>query len=878
MENQQRQYQPYGLSATGFNPQQVSSSTKNLERQYAKDERAEQKRYNAMVKNQEVELANLNVKANAEQKAIEARGKQLQEIGAFSKSLFDIGTTILKESKEQRLIDETFEGMFGAPEPITKKEVEEDVVLAEIDRENASAAKETELITGSAAAGELVATESPSGQAIQPYRVERANITQAQVGYLPYMTSYLQGDSKMMVGSDSISVREAYNSGDSGLISAAIASGRTQFFKDYGLGNYSKRRVVNTLKGTVLNTDSQLVTGGVNAGIKRQRDTAKKGVENLSYEVGSSVELENIDASFQSLAATAWATRAYDTRAEANKAVVDSMLTGMEARGDVAAIEELERTQKVPGMKGSELRTIDPKRFDEAKANAAKNEESRVAEIQTDIRSNMFQELRGATNQEERDVIIEDAANQLEAIGDYEGARNLRKDRDDLVTSGRSDYNGAQLIEAAKNGEIGLGYIDEQEALGNVTSTDANAAREAISVSSGLEKPKNKAAADIVDNFFDKTENDLLVAFGLSKDATGRIITIGSEGGAIVDEGTAEIIIGQAQRDLNLIANRLLLAEPAIANNPRLLQIRMMEELNRWQKDNLYTVGGKFYIGDITKEEGELDDEFIKRNEAAAKRFETLAASPTMMATPNLTNPRLNNTARNFVNKGVSREGNVSQDVKRYFNPLRGDKLLPKSDVQQMVIDYGKGKIGPQLQGAADGVGMTPLALLQQQSAAYGLPIVRPREMFSSRAGTSPTAYEGAQSLMQMGLPSRGAAWLAASIEHESGWSGQRPQWDLGWDGAGTNGGLLSWNRGRLAKLEARYGRKTTKISTTEQLDFLMDELRLYPEARRIFMNPYSTERQLIRASKIYIGYNDTDISQEGRYQTARALVNKLED
>ena len=51
--------------------------------------------------------------------------------------------------------------------------------------------------------------------------------------------------------------------------------------------------------------------------------------------------------------------------------------------------------------------------------------------------------------------------------------------------------------------------------------------------------------------------------------------------------------------------------------------------------------------------------------------------------------------------------------------------------------------------------------------------------------------------LMRRGLPARGAAWLSGNIQAESAWMGQRKQWVLD-DGAGRNGGILSWNRGRL--------------------------------------------------------------------------------
>ena len=107
-------------------------------------------------------------------------------------------------------------------------------------------------------------------------------------------------------------------------------------------------------------------------------------------------------------------------------------------------------------------------------------------------------------------------------------------------------------------------------------------------------------------------------------------------------------------------------------------------------------------------------------------------------------------------------------------------------------------------------------------------------------------------------FPIRGAAYMASAIDHESNWAAQRPSWDLGaLDNAGRNGGLLSWNRGRLSNLEARYGRPVEQITEQEQLQFLHDELRTsYRESYDILMNPNSSSRDLEYATYEYIRWN----------------------
>ena len=862
----QTQYKSY-IEPVGFAPQKAPSFASAMERDAARQTAAEQRVLNEMRANQKVEMKN-----------VQQAGEDLVMLGQFSQKALELGQNILKEKKENDDINETFDAMFGTPSPETPEEQQEDIDLAELDAANATASSDVEIETGSAAAGEAVRTESPSGQLLQPYREERVTLTQAQTNYSPFMSAYLQGGTKITIGNNTMTVREAVGTGDPALVSAALASGRSAFFKQFGLTNFSRRRVVKALGQTVINTDSQLLSGSVNAALKAKRETAKAEFKALSYEAGKVKPLSQIGQSFSDLSKSAWSSGAYTTRGEANLAIVKGMLSGMEARGDVTAIEELERFEKREGDPKTALRTIDPALFDKAKETAEKNLEDRLAQTNKDIKNTMFRELRGAKSQEERDLIIETAAKGLEDNGDFEAARKLRKDRDDLVVSGASEFNAARLSEGIQNGEITSTNAINQEVLaGNITEAQGKELIEELGVANGANPPKDKTAKDIADNQIKGVETLLLEVFGLKKNSMSGDIYAYDESGTLVAPEDAPIILGQVQRDIYSLTNQILEANPLLANDPIKLQETLIKELNAWKQANLFDPSGKFYVRDVQQLQ-ESGSKLDQVTQAQRDRFSSLLADPGKMARPII--PLTSAIQpQDFSKTGVVEDGIVTPETRAAFNPIRGDYILSRGDLQGYVQKFEKGNVPARLQRTADALGMSPLALLQQQSAAYGLPVVTGREVMRARIGDSPNAYQGAQTLMEMGLPVRGAAWLSASIRHESGWAGQRPQWDLGWDGAGTNGGLLSWNRGRLARLEARYGKKTTQISTIQQLDFLMDELRFsYPEAYRIFMNPQATDRQLIRASKIYIGYNDTDISQEPRYDTARTLTSQLEN
>ena len=99
------------------------------------------------------------------------------------------------------------------------------------------------------------------------------------------------------------------------------------------------------------------------------------------------------------------------------------------------------------------------------------------------------------------------------------------------------------------------------------------------------------------------------------------------------------------------------------------------------------------------------------------------------------------------------------------------------------------------------------------------------------------------------------AAILSGNIQQESGWHGQRAPWVLN-DGAGTNKGLISWNRDRITNAERFLGKPLETASNSEQIKWIKEELRQYG-LLEIFLNPNSTEQQLKDASYKYIGWGE---------------------
>ncbi len=155
----------------------------------------------------------------------------------------------------------------------------------------------------------------------------------------------------------------------------------------------------------------------------------------------------------------------------------------------------------------------------------------------------------------------------------------------------------------------------------------------------------------------------------------------------------------------------------------------------------------------------------------------------------------------------------------------------------------------------------------QEDSDLYG-----PTEYSGGGGAEAKDLKTGARLLLQKGFPAKGAAYLAGNIQQESGWDAKRKPWVLN-DGAGTNKGLISWNRSRITNAEKFLGKPLETASAGEQIDWIKEELKQYG-LLKVFMNPNATDDELKRASKAYIGWGDLGARWEYS-QTAYQFLQK---
>ena len=152
------------------------------------------------------------------------------------------------------------------------------------------------------------------------------------------------------------------------------------------------------------------------------------------------------------------------------------------------------------------------------------------------------------------------------------------------------------------------------------------------------------------------------------------------------------------------------------------------------------------------------------------------------------------------------------------------------------------------------------------------------RGAFGAQVAMSDKAVPGARALVGMGVPPRAAATMSGSIEQESTWQGQRNWGEVQNDGSVKNYGLLSWaefqgDRTRVARIEGYLGKEIDQASDEEQLAAILREMEeFYPATYQVIMDPNSSQPELNKAMKDYVGYGIAG----NRYRFANRIYSQI--
>lgn len=833
---QQYEYSP-GQFGQGFSyekPADVASAYEKNAQQYARQLEA-----NMAFERQQADEFD-RITSNMAGQDLIAFGKLSK---TFDEQLQAVGKVVVENQEANELYSDLFGG--GLSEEEDKKEAEVDEAALQVATVNADTALRVEKETGSPALGQL-AYDMDNGLA-QSFVQSNVNLRQARTLYPAFMAQWMGSNQKITVGGQSMTVAQAVMSGQPAYVSAAMTQGRQNFLRTYGLGSASKRELIKTLGPTILNTDASLSSSAISAGVKAKRTQEVERLSNLGYNIAKEGDLKTQQEDFTKLSQLFYLSPTGMTRAEANKAAVTALANGYAANGNVEAIESmygLKKVQNADGsyMKGTELSTQYSKELDEARNKAIEVREGKTTQRGKDIEAGMYAQLAGATSPEQRRQIVENAAKQLEENGQHERARQIREQSDNLQVTGSAQYNNALLEDAIRNGEVLTQEPIKQAALMGSITKEQEKNLLALLSSEGVgstKVPNNQNLKDLLKSSQDRNSDYFIAATGNTKDAYGRVIQ--STGGALVTSGEAETITAAMEIEQRRVA---VTAWNSTEGTEQQKLIAAQKALQDWRRANVEQPGGKYYV--VPKD---AKNAWNKDNQ---KYLKNLSNSPVALIEIRQGAASKPKDFSGFIDPGVR----VTPQVRSEFNGQRGDKVFTADEVQILRNQYDTG--GGFQQGlvtTADSLGMTPLALLNQQILAHGGTPINPVQLVQQTQRSNPTSLlTGAQTLMAMGFPLRGAAFLSGNIQQESGWNGQRQPWD---DVGAPAGGVISWRGGRLESAEAAFG-SVENASNLTQLNYMVKELRTnYPEAYRIFSNPRSTRRDLIRASKMFWGYGE---------------------
>lgn len=722
-------------------------------------------------------------------------------------------------------------------------------------------ANDVEARTGDPMMGQM-ARESFGGLA-RGVQGERALLMRASTSYGAWLATFLESDGYVTIGGNRMSIREAANSGDSRLVSAVIAAGRGAFIRENGLQHTTKKNFVEMLGQTIISSESAIAGAAVRAGIKAQREENITRLEGLGYDLARTTDSSGVQDAYNNLSAQFFRSNTGMSRGAANEAAIKALIAGYEDAGNTDALEALLDVQSVPGQAGTELRTRYGNLLNDAITRARGVRDDLDGRVSKDLEASMYESLAGAQTQQQRDVIIENTAQQMESAGLFQQARQLRQQRDELAVAGSNELNTARLEEGLRTGSFTAKDVENARLRGDITSSQAaSLLRDSGGgLASGEDQLKDPLLKGTLDSYGDSFDAYFLGKAGLKRNEFGKLLPGQS---ALLTTEEAEVISQQARNDLRLLASQVLTtyADQSI----QVKQQKLHEAFKEWMREQVKTPEGKYYVNPNKVKDANGVEGYDPVNQ---RYLRNLANSPGVLA-----NPRVG-TNSSIAPKDWSSQvggGQVTASVRSGFRRLRGDKVFTEAEVKNYAQSFNSGVVQQSLINTAQGLGMSPLALLQQQSAAYGLEPVRgvSMDLQSSSNNAPKSAVEGAQMLMQMGVPAKGAAWLAGNIQTESTWNGQQKPWD---DGGALAGGLVSWRAGRLTNAQRALGGDITKASTDAQLRYMLQEMKTrYPAAYATFMNPRATDRMLMEASRNYWGWGVQGSRFENAVQIESAL------
>jgi hypothetical protein len=831
------------VESQGFRPVQAYDPSAAIKEQYERNTEDAKTLARASQRQAQIDSGILQARHQIEDANQRANAATLQGLlslsGTFLKGFKEIGEIQQQTAEEDALLESLFlddgNTVDLTPDEQQKFSMKQEALKAD--------SKATEQVAGSLEATGKVEDQSVANTIRQTSPTQQnlgitASAAQATAMYPAFMAEFMANQ----------------QSGSAAENMAALREGTRQFMRSTGMMGAPRDQLVKFAK-SIQGYQQSILMNATSQGIRQTQDDNLAEDTAFAYNLGKTTDSSNLEENLNSvLERFGSSNNGLGRGTKSNREGLKNYLTALAMSGDPSLIDAARGYEL---SNGATLGSLYGDVFDGANELAARKGEQIQAQAAKDIEGDMYRQLGNAKTPEEKASIVEQSAVAYEQAGLFKKAHELRQEQQSLTIDGQHAYNGAEIQMSIMNGEItDIKTVKQALDKGLITLAEYNQAE------SSLKEIQTAASSEMKDSlkaYSDRFESNLLIKLGIKKDPSGSYTASNAQGS--LDPGTAKLIVVRAEADLKRTLLTVALQSQNLSPSEKAAALQKAGE--DWYNANVKTVGAKYYIPNEKNADPSLES-----RQKTTDYFRGMAQAANLNRMPAGVKSAAPKDWSGFINPG----GRAGAELRRNFRPLRGDTVFNSDETLQLADAWNKGSVPNNLKATASSLGMTPMALLNSQLRAHGLDGVLPIEPsgMGTYRGNVTDAVSGANFLMQQfNLPARGAAWLAGNIQQESGWKGQRQPWD---DGGHPSGGLVSWRAGRLNNAQAAFG-SVTRASNQQQLQYMMQEMRSrYPEAYRIFNNPYATERDLKRASMIYWGYGE----EGNRYQYAKQIESQL--
>lgn len=712
----------------GFNPVREPDVASGMEKELRAGERRNNLFYESLRENdrQRARIAEFQAKQNNQD-----IGNNLKTLGQFSKTINAYADSYEAQKQEEKAVQETM-GFLNSGSQYLSQENQNRLQNAEqIEEEVSQTGPQVAQVAleldeqGNEIVAQAVRTSGNAGANI--VGTDRIRSLAAISQYPSFINGWLASNAIINVNGNKIPVNLAARSGDPQLIDAAISAGMAQFVQSRGLANMNLASV-NRLANSLIQTNGSIGGGLMRDGIKSQQEGAKDMVESSAFNLAQSGQVSPQDV-WNTMSEQAFIQPTGWTRTEANKNTVKNMIAGYVASGNVEALEDLLTVQQKPGQKGTELRNTFGPEIQAGIKQAQQRRDGIRSQTKKDLEAGMYENLNGVKTTAERLQIIEETATAMEREGLFQDARTLRGKAEELKEPGTANIGDVRILDQITNGQITtVQQLQQAKGLGQLTDKGYQDAVKALGLQAENGKPATEIK-DLVEAEQKGTRDSVYIAVGIKRDPASGALIAGEK--PVLSPARSRVLVEAINAEQQRVANRAWNQSANLPLDQRQRAVR--QALKDWRQENLYTAGGRYFIGDLYNEkEGKRNTAMDAQTRANSSfRLRQVADSPrtlTSTATPT------RNRSQDFTTQ-VEVNGDVSDGVKERFNPLRYDRVFDQQETESFLEDWKAGKTSPELANAAQQLGVSPLSLINSQSIAYGLGAVQPQNTSSMGMG-----------------------------------------------------------------------------------------------------------------------------------------------